>query len=363
MGQTISKTDSTGTANYTWDARGRLTSSTLPNGQTASYTYDPAGRRVSSSSGGVTTNYLYDGRNVVLDSRSDGTVTGYLNGPVLDEKLKQAQDGGNPMYFLQSQILSPAALLDSNGNILEQDQYEAFGKNAASSLTRYQFTGRELDSASNLLYYRARWYDPSQGRFLSEDPIGFKGGLDLYSYVWDDPVNLVDPLGRFPWLRSLCAVVGAGAGALIGDWVGGLAGAGVGAVAAGATGPGAVVDGPIFVGGGAAIGSSIGLPVGAVAGAAVGWVLCAKVPVACSKAEPRAEPSPSPSPSPDNGRTDSCAERQAAEQSWCVETFYRTSKKNLSLCFARAEWRFNNCVRGLPDPGPLDPRDPTWSQK
>jgi hypothetical protein len=143
----------------------------------------------------------------------------------------------------------------------------------------------------------------------------------------------------------------------------GLAGAGVGAVAAGATGPGAVFDFPVFVGGGAAIGSSIGLPVGAVAGAAVGWVLCAKVPVACSKAEPRAEPSPSPSPSPDNGRTDSCAERQAAEQSWCVETFYRTSKKNLSLCFARAEWRFNNCVRGLPDPGPLDPRDPTWSQK
>src|ERR1700733_12920576 len=79
----------------------------------------------------------------------------------------------------------------------------------------------------------------------------------------------------------------------------GLAGAGVGAVAAGATGPGAVFDFPVFVGGGAAIGSSIGLPVGAVAGAAVGWVLCAKAKTGCRsqpRAEPRAEPTPSPTP-------------------------------------------------------------------
>ncbi len=59
-----------------------------------------------------------------------------------------------------------------------------------SALTRYGYTGRERDEATGLLYYRARWYDSQQGRFMSEDPIRFAGGLNLYAYVQNDPINL-----------------------------------------------------------------------------------------------------------------------------------------------------------------------------
>jgi RHS repeat-associated protein len=57
------------------------------------------------------------------------------------------------------------------------------------------FTGREWDAETGLYYYRARYYDAKLGRFVSEDPIGFKGGSNLYAYVGNSPVNAVDPFG------------------------------------------------------------------------------------------------------------------------------------------------------------------------
>src|SRR5262249_18756836 len=58
------------------------------------------------------------------------------------------------------------------------------------------FTGREFDSESGLLYYRARYYDPKIGRFISEDPITFDGGINFYAYVGNNPINLTDPFGE-----------------------------------------------------------------------------------------------------------------------------------------------------------------------
>jgi RHS repeat-associated protein len=59
----------------------------------------------------------------------------------------------------------------------------------------YAFTGREWDAETGLYYYRARYYDPKIGRFLSEDPIGFMGGANFYAYVEGNPLTLVDPFG------------------------------------------------------------------------------------------------------------------------------------------------------------------------
>jgi RHS repeat-associated protein len=57
------------------------------------------------------------------------------------------------------------------------------------------FTGREWDPEINLYYYRARYYDPKVGRFISEDPIGLTGGVNFYGYVGGQPTNAVDPFG------------------------------------------------------------------------------------------------------------------------------------------------------------------------
>ncbi len=61
---------------------------------------------------------------------------------------------------------------------------------------RWRFTGREYDSATGLMYYRARYYSPARGVFLSEDPLGFGGGdANLYRYASNRPQMLVDPFG------------------------------------------------------------------------------------------------------------------------------------------------------------------------
>lgn len=83
--------------------------------------------------------------------------------------------------------------------MLEQTNYDSFGNATSNLSTRYQYTGREYDEFSGLFYYRARWYDSNLGRFLSEDPIGFRGGnSNLFAYVVNNPLNFVDYFGLFP---------------------------------------------------------------------------------------------------------------------------------------------------------------------
>lgn len=197
QGMTSAKTDAQGTTAYQWDARGRLTQVTLPNGQAVQYGYDALGRMSSRTAGGTTTTSLYDGTEVVLDRASDGGQVDYLNGPGLDDKLRQSSAATGPLYFLQDQLGSTVALTNTAGGVVERLRYEPFGGGAANALTRFTYTGRERDAQTDLLYYRARWYDPSQGRFLSEDPAGFAGGMNKYAYVSNNPISKNDPLGLY----------------------------------------------------------------------------------------------------------------------------------------------------------------------
>lgn len=76
--------------------------------------------------------------------------------------------------------------------------YEPFGNatsSGASSTNSFQYTGRETDG-TRLAFFRARYYSPTLQRFLSEDPVGLAGGdVNLYAYVADQPLGLIDPLG------------------------------------------------------------------------------------------------------------------------------------------------------------------------
>jgi RHS repeat-associated protein len=73
----------------------------------------------------------------------------------------------------------------------------------------FRYTGREWDTETNLQFSRARYYDPNSGRFLSEDSIGFGGGINFYSYVGNSSTGLVDPSGNSARLnpKSRCAQV------------------------------------------------------------------------------------------------------------------------------------------------------------
>ena len=96
---------------------------------------------------------------------------------------------------------SITSLTDGSGQLAASYVYDSFGNLTASTGTvtnPFQYTGREFDSETGLYYYRARYYDPNAGRFISEDPIHITGGVNLYAYTLASPVNFQDPRGLAP---------------------------------------------------------------------------------------------------------------------------------------------------------------------
>ncbi|KAF0248078.1 MAG: YD repeat-containing protein, partial [bacterium] len=194
VGEVTSKISASQTTLYNWDHRGRLTAVSLPDGQEVNYTYDAINRKISHSYQGNNTKFLYDGQEIVLDITSNNTEVDYLHGGQLDEVLRQNKTT-ETFYFHKNNLRSTIALSDINGSVIERTQYGVFGDSTNTSITRYGYAGREKDSVTNLIYYRARWYDPAEGRFLREDPIEFRGGLNLYAYANNNPILYIDPQG------------------------------------------------------------------------------------------------------------------------------------------------------------------------
>ena len=144
------------------------------------------------------TRYLYDNEDIIMEYDGAGkAVNKYLHGPGIDEPL--AMERGGKMYYYHADGLgSIVALTDGTGKTAQAYEYDAFGRlhDRMNAIRQpYAFTGREWDKETGLYYYRARYYDAETGRFTTKDPIGFRGGVNLYGYVGGNPVNFKDPAG------------------------------------------------------------------------------------------------------------------------------------------------------------------------
>ncbi|GIW91674.1 MAG: hypothetical protein KatS3mg109_2106 [Pirellulaceae bacterium] len=222
---------------YTWDHRNRLVRFLKRNSQGAivldvHYTYDVFDRRIAKSvdpdgdgpQEPTFTWFVYDNPSVVTGAADRALVgadhivlefTGsqpavlkyrYLHGPVVDqvfarEDVESLWQPGELLWALGDHLGTVRDLIDSSGNVVNHLRYEAFGRitsetNAAVDFL-FAFTGRERDEESGLFYYRARYYDPAVGRFMSEDPLGFAAGdANLARYVGNATTIYVDPTGR-----------------------------------------------------------------------------------------------------------------------------------------------------------------------
>ena len=146
--------------------------------------------------GGVVTNFVYDGLNPVQEKSGSTVTANLLTGLGIDEFFTRT-DGGGSRALLTDALGSTVALGDGTGSLVTQYTYEPFGVTSTTGTTSgnsFKYTGRE-DDGSGLLYYRARYYHPRLQRFISEDPIGLRGGINFYAYVYSNPLKYTDPLG------------------------------------------------------------------------------------------------------------------------------------------------------------------------
>ncbi len=196
------KTDPAG-AQYSWDYENRLTQVVLPGtGGTVNFKYDPFGRRVqkafTQNGTTTTTDYLYDGANIFETLNLSGTVLArYTDSLSIDEPLAELISG-TTSYYEQDGLGSVSSLSNSAGALANTYTYDSYGKLLASTGTLanpFQYTGRELDPETGAYYYRARYYDQTVGRFMSEDPDGFDASINFYGYVDNDPADWTDPTG------------------------------------------------------------------------------------------------------------------------------------------------------------------------
>jgi RHS repeat-associated protein len=190
--------NASGTA-YSFDYNHRLTGI----GSDTLFSYDGRGHRLSAVRAGVATHYIYDpwGNLIATADASNNITTKFIYGRGL---LAMSTSAGRYCYHFNG-TGSTAAVTDMNQNIVNSYAFDPFGQILAQQETipqPFKFVGQYgvVAEPNGLYYMRARYYDPTVGRFISEDPLGFGGGdVNLYAYVRNNAVNRVDPNGLLGW--------------------------------------------------------------------------------------------------------------------------------------------------------------------
>jgi RHS repeat-associated protein len=200
-------TTADGTKTYEWDAENRLVTVKQGGNTLASIGYDGQGRRAAKILGGLTTTYVSEGPQVLEEQPIAGAQTRYIYGAGIDRPLAQIV-GGATFFTIADHLGSIVRAVDSVGSPVLTREYDPWGNPLQGAVADgYAFTGREWESATALYYYRARFYAPGMGRFLSEDPLGMQAAFNPSVYAKNRPIELIDPFGlaATPNCDDVCA--------------------------------------------------------------------------------------------------------------------------------------------------------------
>jgi RHS repeat-associated protein len=206
-GNLLSSSNAAGSTSYRYDAEGRLVSQITPAG-TWTYEYDFQGNRIASVHDGVRTEYLVDPSglgNVVGEYDGAGNLQAhYVQGLGLASRVDAA---GTADFYQFDALGNTTQLTGTGGAVLNTYKYLPFGESSGASETvanPFEYVGRLgiMRDGSGLDYMRARWYEPSQGRFTQADPIGLAGGVNPYTYGTNNPISFVDPSGLVPLFNA-----------------------------------------------------------------------------------------------------------------------------------------------------------------
>lgn len=185
---------------YTWSNLGQLIAISEPGGNSSSYRYDGLGRRIEKTVNGVVTKYVYDRDDLVAEYTSTNVLkTRYTHGSGIDRPLALATGGANYWYHADH-LGSIRVVTDATGAIVNDYEYSAYGILDSSSVEGveqpYGYTGREDASEAGLWFYRARYYEPGSGVFVSEDPLLDRAGsTNCFRYSANNPIVYLDPTG------------------------------------------------------------------------------------------------------------------------------------------------------------------------
>jgi RHS repeat-associated protein len=208
-----------GSTAFFYDRAGNLSRRTGE--RRASYRYDDESRLVEVKTSDHTIRYHYDGDGDRVAREMDGSVTRYLNASVdgLSQVVAEQQAAeewshyvfgdtrtaridahGQAVYFLEGPLSSTQWVVDGSGSTRSRYGYTAFGVPTVDDrATPFQYAGEAWDAEAGLLYLRARYYDPTLGRFITADPIQGNpltpATFNQYVYANSDPVNNIDPRG------------------------------------------------------------------------------------------------------------------------------------------------------------------------